>query len=328
MTPRRSSLALLAVVVFAALGSSACIEPQTLGTLRGVITPTTMLQDDTIRDFAARSATYAKSWAAAATVVALFWLYFRLRGGDQDALTSFVLHTTLAYGLLAPTYSDALYWPRAAAGVGQAVANLYPITDWPSYGGALSGRPALGLPGFALTGWTAVDALRARVTEGGDRRDERFLEAEALSQFLATPYGAFLVTLGTAGSYLSALGLQIIQATSLAVLAVLFPIMVPLVILPWTRGLFWGYVRWVVTVLLWGATFRILDAVTLAVQVRSLVEPLRAAIDADSGWAIAQILPNFLAAGFVVHLALFGLQFAAPALAYGIVHGMAQRSLR
>jgi len=63
------------------------------------------------------------------------------------------------------------------------------------------------------------------------------------------------------------------------------------------------------------------------VQVRSLVDPLKAAIDAD-GWTLAQLIPNFLAAGVVVHLALFGLQFAAPAIAYGIVHGVAQRSLR
>jgi len=160
-----------------------------------------------------------------------------------------VLHTTLAYTLLAPTLSDALYWPRAAVNVGQALANLYPITDWPAYGG--NAGPSVGLPGFARTGWEAVATLRERVAAGGDRRDERFLEAEALSQFVATPFGALVVLLATTGSYLSALGLQVIQATTLAVLAVLFPIMLPLVILPWTRGLFWGYVRWVAMVLLW-----------------------------------------------------------------------------
>ena len=123
-------------------------------------------------------------------------------------------------------------------------------------------------------------------------------------------------------------GRQIIQAASLAVLAVVFPIMIPLLILPWTRGLFWGYARWVAMVLLWGASFRILDAVAVAVHVNWLIEPMRAAIAADSGWTIAQILPNYYAAGAVVHLALFGMQFAAPGLAYGIVHGVAQRSLR
>lgn len=330
MAPRRRfPLVPLAVVLFAALGSLACIEPQTLGTLRGVITPTVLLDDPTIADFATRSATYAKRWAAAAVIVALLWLYFRLRNGDHDALVSFVLHTTLAFALLGPTLRDALFWPRAAVQVGQAVANLYPVTDWLSYGGGVPPRePSFGLPGMAFAGWEGVSALRARVAVGGDRRDERFLEAEALSHFLATPFGALLVLLGTTGSYLSALALQVMQATTLAVLGVLFPLMVPLLILPWTRGLFWGYARWVATVLLWGALFRILDAVTLAVQVRSLIEPLKAAISASDGWALAQLLPNFLVAGLVVHLALFALQFAAPALAYGIVHGAAQRSLR
>jgi hypothetical protein len=260
--------------------------------------------------------------------VALFWLHFRLRAGDHEALGSFALHTTLAYALLAPTLSDALYWPRAATNVGQAIAELYPVTDWIDYGGTTSTRPNFGLTGFARTGWDATHALRTRVATGGDRSDARFLEAEAIAQLVSTPLGALFVLLATTGSYLSALVLQVTQATTLAVLAVLFPIMVPLLILPWTRALFLGYMRWVAAVLLWGATFRILDAVMLAVQLRSLIQPLRDALAADNAWVVAQILPNFLTAGIVVHLAFFALQFAAPAVAYGIVHGTAQRSLR
>lgn len=328
MAPARRSLLALGAVIAAALASSACIEPQTLGTLRGVITPTTLLADDGIRDLALHSATYAKSWAAAATLVALLWLHFRLRAGDHDALASFAIHTTLAYALLAPTLSDALYWPRAAANVGQALAELYPVTDWLGYGGATPTEPRFGLSTFARTGWDGMSALRQRVALGGDRSDLRFLEAEAVAQFVSTPLGALLVALATTGSYLSALALQITQATTLAVLAVLFPVMVPLLIVPWTRALFWGYARWLATLLLWGATFRILDAVMLAVQLRSLIQPLHDAIAADDAWTIAQIIPNFLAAGIVVHVAFFALQFAAPAVAYGIVHGAAQRSLR
>ncbi len=328
MRPARRSLLALVVVIAAALGSSACIEPQTLGTLRGAITPQSMLADDGVRDLAARSALHARTWAAAVTIVALFWLHFRLRAGDHEALGSFALHTTLAYALLAPTLSDALYWPRAAANVGQAVAELYPITDWIDYGGTTSTRPNFGLTGFARAGWEGTQALRARVATGGDRSDVRFLEAEAIAQLVSTPLGALFVLLATTGSYISALALQITQATTLAVLAVLFPIMVPLLILPWTRPLFFGYVRWVAAVLLWGATFRILDAVMLAVQLRSLIQPLRDAVAADDAWAVAQIIPNFLAAGVIVHLAFFALQFAAPAVAFGIVHGTAQRSLR
>lgn len=327
MAPSRRSLPSLVLVLLLALSSSACIEPQTLGTLRGVITASSLLQDDGVRDLAARSATHAKSWTAAATVVALFWLHFRLRQGDREALVSFVLYTTLAYTLLAPTFSDALYWPRAAVKVGQDVADLYPVTDWLAFRGGTPATPTLGLPGFAHAGWQGVALLRDRVAAGGDRREAHFLEAEALSEFLGSPVGALLILLATTGSYLSALALQILQATTLAILSVLFPVVTPLVILPWTRGLFLGYVRWVATLLLWGAMFRIIDAVMLAVQLRSLVEPMLAAASGDA-WTIAQLVPNFLAAGVVVHLAFFALQFAAPALAYGIVHGVAQRSLR
>ncbi len=327
MSPRMSRLLLSAVVVVLALGSSACVDPQTLGTLRGVITARSLLDDPGVRDLAARSAMYARSWAAAATVVALLWLHLRLRAGDREVLVPFVLYLTLACTLLAPTFGDALYWPRAAVKVGQDVTDLYPVTDWVVYGGATPTTPTTGLPSFARTGWASVSALRARVTDGGDRRDAQFLEAEALAVFLGSPPGALLVVLATVGSYISALALQVMQATSIAILAVLFPVMAPLVILPWTRGLFWGYARWFTALLLWGAMFRIVDAVMLAVQLRSLTEPLNAAMHADA-WTLAQLLPNFLVVGAVVHLAFFGLQFMVPGLAYGIVHGVAQRSLR
>ncbi len=326
MTPLRR-LAPLALVAGLALASSACIEPQTLGTLRGVVTAKSLLDDAAVRDLATRSAVYARSWAAAATILALLWLHLRLRSADRDVLVPFVLHTTLAYALLAPTFTDALYWPRAAVRVGQDVADLYPVTDWLVYGGATPTRPTLGLPGLAQAGWQAVDALRGKVAEGGDRRDPQFLQAEALAQFLGTPPGALLVLLATVGSYISALALQVVQAANLAILAVLFPLVTPLLLLPWTRGLFWAYLRWFVALLLWGAMFRIIDAVMLAVQLRSLTEPLAAAASADA-WALAQLLPNALAAGVVIHLAFFGLQFAAPGLAYAIVHGVAQRTLR
>lgn len=326
VVPPRRVLPLMAVVGCALL-SSACVDPQTLGSLRGVVTATALLQDGAVADLARRSAQYAKSWAAAATVIALLWLHLRLRQGDREVLVPFILHLTLGYALLAPTFADALYWPRAAVKLGQDVADLYPVTDWVVYGGATPTTPTTGLPSFAAAGWGGVSALRTRVAEGGDRRDPGFLEAEALAQFLGTPPGALLVVLATVGSYISALALQVMQATTLAVLAVLFPILTPLVILPWTRSVFWGYLRWVAAVLLWGAMFRILDAVMLAVQLRTLTEPLAAAAHADA-WTLAQLIPNFLAAGLVVHLAFFGLQFAAPGLAYAIVNGVAQRSLR
>lgn len=327
MSAHGSRLLKASAVVLLALGSTACVDPQTLGTLRGVITPSVLLDDPGVRDLAARSATYAKSWAAAATVIALLWLHLRLRTGDREVLVPFILHVTLGYVLLAPTFNDALFWPRAAVKVGRDVAELYPVTDWLVYGGATPTTPNLGLPGFARTGWAGVGALRARVAEGGDRRDPQFLQAEALAQFLGSPPGAVLVVLATVGSYISAVALQVMQATGLAILAVLFPIVTPLVILPWTRGLFWGYLRWFVALLLWGAMFRIVDAVMLSVQLRSLTEPLAAATHADA-WALAQLLPNFLVAGVVVHLAFFGMQFMAPGLAYSLVHGVAQRSLR
>lgn len=326
-TRRVARLAPRVLVLALALGSSACVDPQTLGTLRGVITAPVMLQDAAIQDLAARSAQYAKTWAAALTVLSLFWLHFRLRQGDHDALVSFIIHTTLGYALLVPTLREPLYWPRAAAQVGQDVADLYPVTDWIVYGGATPSRPVLGIGDFARVGWEAVRALRERVSEGGDRREPGVLEAEALSLFLGTPWGALLVTLATVGSYLSALALQVIQATLLTILAVLFPVMAPLVLTPWTRGLFWGYLRWVMAVILWGAMFRIIDAVMLAVQLRTLTEPITAALRGDAA-TLAQVLPNFLAAGVVVNLAFFGLQFAAPGLAFGIVHGTAQRSIR
>ena len=52
------------------------------------------------------------------------------------------------------------------------------------------------------------------------------------------------------------------------------------------------------------------------------------AIAADSTWTLAQVIPNSLATGFVIHLAFFALQFMVPGLAHAIVHGVAQRSIR
>jgi hypothetical protein len=104
--------------------------------------------------------------------------------------------------------------------------------------------------------------------------------------------------------------------------------MVPLAVLPWTRSVFWGYCRWFFALLLWAPLFRVVDALMLALHVQVLTAPLEAALAADSTWTIAQLIPNSLASGFVIHLAFFALQFMVPGLAHAIVHGMAQRSLR
>lgn len=319
---------LTAAVGVAALSSSACIDVQTLGTMRGIITPLRLLQDERIRTLASTTAQYSLTWIAAATVVALFWLHFKLRQGERGAILPVVLYMTLAYTIAVPTKRDALYWPRAAVQVGDDLANLYPVTDWIAYGGA-SSADSSGVRSVTKLTWAAIEQLRYRVaTLGGDRRDPKYLESEAVTQWVSSPMGALLVALATAGSYISALALQIIQSTLLALLGVLLPLVTPFVLFPGTRHIFWGYVRWFAALLLWGALFRIVEQVMLSVQLTALTEPLRAAVEADSTWALAQIIPNSLAAGLVVHLAFFGLQFMVPALAYSVVNGVAQRTLR
>ena len=317
----------LAGVGLLALSSSACIDVQTLGTMRGVITPLRLLQDDRIKTLAATTAQYSLTWIAAATVVALFWLHFKLRQGERGAVLPVILYTTLAYTIAVPTKRDPLYWPRAAVQVGDDLANLYPMTDWISYGGTAGGLPDV--RGFTKLTWAAIQQLRYRVTTlGGDRRDPQYLESEAITQWVSSPMGSFLVALATTGSYISALALQIIQSTLLALLGVLLPLVTPFVMFPGTRHIFWGYVRWFAALLLWGALFRIVEQVMLSVHISALTEPLRAAVEADSTWALAQVIPNSLAAGLVIHVAFFGLQFMVPALAYSVVNGVAQRTLR
>lgn len=326
MSRRRLSLA---GVTLLALGSSACIDVQTLGTMRGVITPLRLLQDERIKALAATTAEYSLTWIAAATVLALFWLHFKLRQGERGAVLPVILYTTLAYTIAVPTKRDALYWPRAAVQVGDDLANLYPVTDWIGYGGTTGGLPDVGIRGVTKLTWAAIRQLRYRVTMlGGDRRDPQYLESEAVTQWVSSPGGALLVALATTGSYISALALQIIQSTLLALLGVLLPLVTPFVLFPGTRHIFWGYVRWFAALLLWGALFRIVEQVMLSVHLSVLTEPLRAAVEADSTWALAQVIPNSLAAGLVVHLAFFGLQFMVPALAYSVVNGVAQRTLR
>lgn len=315
----------LAVVSALALSSSACIDVQTLGTMRGVITPLRLLQDERIKALAATTAQYSLTWIAAATVLALFWLHFKLRQGERGVILPVILYTTLAYTIAVPTKRDALYWPRAAVQVGDELANLYPLTDWIDYGGTSDN----GVRGVTKLTWSAISRLRYRITTlGGDRRDPQYLESEAITQWVSSPMGAFLVALATTGSYISALALQIIQSTLLALLGVLLPLVTPFVLFPGTRHIFWGYARWFAALLLWGALFRIVEQVMLLVHLSALTEPLRAAVEADTTWALAQVIPNSLAAGVVIHLAFFGLQFMVPALAYSVVNGVAQRTLR
>lgn len=201
------------------------------------------------------------------------------------------------------------------------------MTDWISYGGTAGGLPDV--RSFTKLTWEVIQQLRYRVTAlGGDRRDPQYLESEAITQWVSSPMGSFLVALATTGSYISALALQIIQSTLLALLGVLLPLVTPFVMFPGTRHIFWGYVRWFAALLLWGALFRIVEQVMLSVHLSALTEPLRAAVEADSTWALAQVIPNSLAAGLVIHVAFFGLQFMVPALAYSVVNGVAQRTLR
>lgn len=318
----------LLLVLAAALVSGACIEPQTFGTLKGVVNARTLLDDPAVMSLAERSARYMPAWVGAATVIALLALYLRLKNGDSSILAPTLAALGLAYTLSVPTQRDALFWPRHATAVADRVAHLYPLTDWLSYGqgGALPD----GSPGaFARLVWRAVGLLRARLERlGGDRAAAEYVEAEALGHFLGTPVGALLITLATVGAYISSLAFQIIQAMLVSLLAILLPVLVPLAAMPWTRSVFWGYLRWFLALLLWAPLFRIVDALLLAVHVQVLTAPLRAAIDADSTWTLAQVLPNSLAAGFVVHVAFFALQFMVPGLAHAIVHGVAQRGLR
>lgn len=327
MTPLRRAVPRV-LVISAALVSSACIEPQTFGTLKGVVNAHTLLQDPMVESLARNSARYMPAWVGAATVVALLALYLRLKNGDSSMLGPSLFAAFLAYTLAVPTQRDALFWPRRAVAVADRVANLYPVTDWLSYGQTGS-LPDASPGAFARLVWRAVGLLRARLEQlGGDRAEVEYVEAEAIGNFLATPVGALLITLATVGAYISSLALQVIQALLVALLAILLPVMIPLAVMPWTRSVFWGYLRWFFALLLWAPMFRIVDALLLAVHVQVLTAPLRAAIDADSTWTLAQVLPNSLAAGVVVHLAFFALQFMVPGLAHAIVHGVAQRGIR
>ncbi len=316
----------LALVGLSALVSSACIEPQSLGTLKGVVTARRLLDDPTVIDLANTSARYLPAWVGAATVIALLALYLRLRDGDNSTLTPTLAATALAYVIAVPTQRDALYWPRHAVALSDDLANLYPITDWLSYG--QTAPP--GSPGdFAKLLWTGVTVLRERVeTLGGDRSEQEYVASVAIAHFVATPWGALLVVLASMGSYLSSIALQVMQATLVALLAILLPVAVPCALLPWTRNVFWGYLRWFAALLLWAPLFRIVDALMLALHVQALTTPLEAALAADSTWTLAQVIPNSIAAGFVIHLAFFALQFMVPGLAHAIVHGTAQRNVR
>lgn len=320
--------AALAVIMTAALASSACIEPQTFGTLKGVVNARSLLQEPMVETLAQASARYMPAWIGAATVVALLALYLRLKNGDSSMLAPSLTAFVLAYTLAVPTQRDALFWPRQAVRLADRVANLYPVTDWLNYG-QTGPLPDASPGGFARLVWRAAGTLRERLEQlGGDRTSVEYSEAEAVGTFLATPIGALLITLATAGSYISSLALQIIQAMLVALLSVLLPVMIPFAVMPWTRGVFWGFLRWYFALLLWAPMFRIVDALLLAVHVQVLTAPLRAALDADSTWTLAQVLPNSLAAGLVVHLAFFALQFMVPGVAHAIVHGVAQRSIR
>jgi hypothetical protein len=322
--PRRAISTL--VVLSAALVSSACIEPQTLGTLKGVVNARSLLDDPGVISLAGTSARYLPAWVGSATVIALLALFLRLKNGDNSTLAPTIAATLLAYTIAVPTQRDALFWPRHAVAVADNLANLYPVTDWLSYG--RTAPP--GSPGdFAKLLWTGVSVLRDRVERlGGDRSQQDYLAAEAIAQFSATPVGALLITLASAGAYVSSIALQLIQATLVALLAILLPVVVPFLVLPWTRSVFWGYLRWFIALLLWAPLFRIVDSLMLALHLQVLTAPLREALAADSTWTLAQVIPNSIAAGFVIHLAFFALQFMVPGLAHAIVHGVAQRSLR
>lgn len=323
---RRAASRLL--VVAAALVSSACIEPQTFGTLKGVVNARTMLQDPLVESLARRSAQYMPAWVGAATVVALLALYLRLKNGDSSMLAPSLFALFLAYTLAVPTQRDALFWPRRAVAVADRVAALYPLTDWLGYGQS-GPLPDASPGGFARLVWRAVARLRATLEYAATGRGSvEYSEAEAVALFLSTPLGSLLITLATTGAYISSLALQLIQAMLVALLAILLPVMVPLAVMPWTRSVFWGYLRWFFALLLWAPMFRIVDGLLLAVHVQVLTAPLRAAVDADSPWTLAQVLPNSIAAGFVVHLAFFALQFMVPGLAHAVVHGVAQRGIR
>ncbi len=325
MSHPRRALALVSVGL-SALASSACIEPQTLGTLKGVASARTLLDDPGVVALATVSARYLPAWVGAATVVALLHLYLRLKNGDNSTLSPFVVATLLAYTLAVPTQRDALFWPRQAVALSDRLANLYPITDWLSYGQT---APPGTTVEFTELLWSGVTTLRTRVESlGGDRSEREYVAAEAIAHFVATPWGALLVVLATMGSYISSLALQLIQATLVALLAILLPLAVPLAVLPFTRNVFWGYLRWFCALLLWAPMFRIVDALMLCLHVQVLTAPLEAALAADSTWTLAQVVPNSIAAGFVIHVAFFALQFMVPGLAHAIVHGVAQRSLR
>jgi hypothetical protein len=321
-----SRLAPRLTVVVAALTSSTCIEPQTLGTLKGVVNARMLLDAPTVIDLAAASARYLPAWVGAATVVALLALYLKLKNGDNSTLSASLAALVLAYTLAVPTQRDPLFWPRHAVTIADRLANLYPITDWLGYGQT---SPPGSLGQLTKLTWQGVATLRGRTQElGGDRGEHEYVASVAIAHFVATPWGALLVLLATVGSYISAIALQLIQATLVALLAILLPAMVPLAVLPWTRNVFWGYCRWFFALLLWAPLFRVVDALMLALHVQVLTVPLETALAADSTWTIAQLIPNSLAAGFVIHLAFFALQFMVPGLAHAIVHGVAQRSLR
>ena len=325
MTRVRRAGPLLGVLA-AALVSSACIEPQTLGTLKGVVNARQLLDDPNILELASASARYLPAWVGAATVIALLALYLKLKNGDNSTLSASLAALVLTYTLAVPTQGDPLFWPRHAVTVADRLANLYPVTDWLSYG--QTSPP--GSPGqFAKLMWQGVSTLRWRTeTLGGDRSEHDYVASVAITQWVSTPWGALLVLLATVGSYISSIALQLIQATLIALLAILLPVILPFAVLPWTRNVFWGYCRWFFALLLWGPMFRIVDALMLALHVQVLTAPLEAAIAADSTWTLAQVIPNSLAAGFVIHLAFFALQFMVPGLAHAIVHGVAQRSIR
>jgi hypothetical protein len=254
----------LAVVLAASVLCGGCLTPRALGRMQGLQAESLLRAPEVKR---AIDNARALGGAMAGTLAIVFALYAGLltsqgAGGDKGGVGGHV--RSFLYGLVAAAYV-----------IGSVGNPRFGVDQWIQEMGRSLGnsmKPSATPLGEYLQATsllsTYVKELARRVGAGeiNATTPEEAATAQAIAYWSMSPPGTALMVLnGTAIWFMAAI-LQSIHAWLIAFYTILLPLVAPCLVLPWTRRIFYGWVRAYVALCVWPMMFGICEIVVAAVK--------------------------------------------------------------
>ncbi len=309
---------LLALALLAGLLTAGCITPRALGQLRG-FQPEALINAQPVREGveAARLA----AWAMAVTLIVIqclltaWHVYFGGdAGGEAGRWASGFIVWALG-GLVAISSLGAGQWysvDRALRELGTALGEYMKPGEDP------------------LRRWVEQVVLTAEVsrrlqmvlgTGGGEAPDSAALaQAIAVAEWHSAPFGATLHWLNGAGVFVMKMILQTSLAWLLAFYTMLGPVVAVTLLLPGTRGIFWGYCRMYLSLCLWPALFGVAERVAQAVPWAGAFAGVQAASGSRDALELANALSQATAMMFIANVMFFFVYLGVPIAAVKLVN--------